>query len=84
MQQFDVFIFTETWLTDTIDSDELKVINVQKPFRCDRDTRSGGVAIYVKEQVVCVRRTDLQVKTPRMYLGSGQNSRPKYFNMRDV
>ena len=24
MQLFDVFIFTETWLTDTIDSDELK------------------------------------------------------------
>ena len=62
MQQFDVFIFTETWLNNTIDSDELKVINFQKPFRCDRDTRSGGVAIYVKEQAVCVRCTDLEVK----------------------
>ena len=62
MQQFDVFIFTETWLTNTIDSDELKVINFQTPFKSDRDTRSGGVAIYVKEQVVCVRCTDLEVK----------------------
>ena len=57
-----MFIFTETWLTNTIDSDELKVINFQKPFRFDTDTRSGGVIIYVEEQVVCVRRTDLEVK----------------------
>ncbi|MEW8546463.1 MAG: reverse transcriptase family protein, partial [Candidatus Thiodiazotropha sp.] len=62
MQQFDVYIFTETWLTNTIDSDDVKVINFQKPFRCDRDSRSGGVAIYVKDQIVCVRRTDLEVK----------------------
>ena len=62
MQLFDVFIFIETWLTDTIDSDELKVKNFQKPFRCDRYTCSGGVAIYIKEQVVSVRRTDLENK----------------------
>ena len=60
-QPFDVFIFTETWLNDSVNSEEIKLISFKDPFRCDRDTRSGGVAIYVKETLNCVRRPDLEV-----------------------
>ena len=60
-QPFDVFIFTETWLNDSVNSEEIKLINFKDPFRCDRDTRSGGVAIYVKETLNCVRRPDLEI-----------------------
>ena len=40
-QPFDVFIFTETWLNDSVNAEEIKLINFNDPFRCDRDTRSG-------------------------------------------
>ncbi|MEW8543133.1 MAG: reverse transcriptase family protein, partial [Candidatus Thiodiazotropha sp.] len=62
VQPFDVFIFTETWLNDAVNPNDIKIINYKDPFRCDRNTRSGGVAIYVKETLNCVRRTDLEIK----------------------
>ena len=61
IQPFDVFIFSETWLNNDINSNELKIINFKDPFRCDRDIRAGGVAIYVKENIACKRRSDLEI-----------------------
>ena len=37
-QPFDVFVFTESWLNIDIGSDELKILNFNEPFRCDRET----------------------------------------------
>ena len=51
MQMFDLFIFTETWINSTIKSSDLKIVNFKEPFRCDRESRSGGVAIYVKDRM---------------------------------
>ena len=34
------------------------VINFKDPFRFDRDVRSGGVEIYVKETLQTIRRRD--------------------------
>ncbi|MEW8546418.1 MAG: endonuclease/exonuclease/phosphatase family protein, partial [Candidatus Thiodiazotropha sp.] len=62
MQMFDIFIFTETWINSTIKSSDLKIANFKEPFRCDRESRSGGVAIYVKDSIECIRRCDLEVK----------------------
>ena len=39
----------------------LSIINFNEPFRCDRETIAGGVAIYVKESVTCKRRHDLEI-----------------------
>ena len=64
IQPFDVFIFSETWLNNDINSNELKIINFKDPFRCDRDIRAGGVAIYVKENIACKRRSDLEINNP--------------------
>ena len=38
------------------------MINFKDPFRCDRNVRSGGVAIYVKESLNVIRRSDLELK----------------------
>ena len=36
--------------------------NFKDPFRCDRNVRSGGVAIYVRESLNVIRRSDLELK----------------------
>ena len=51
MQPFDLFVFTESWLNNEIETDDLRIINFNEPFRCDRETIGGGVAIYVKESM---------------------------------
>lgn len=62
MQPFDIFVFTETWLNEEVDSRNLKIINFTEPFRRERCERAGGVAIYVKDSLGCRRRPDLEIK----------------------
>lgn len=61
MQPFDIFVFTETWLNNDIDSQSLKIANFLEPFRYDRANRAGGVAIYAKDNIACKRRPDLEI-----------------------
>ena len=61
MQPYGDFVFTESWLNNEIGTDSLRIINFNDPFRCDRETRAGGVAIYVKESITCKRRLDLEL-----------------------
>ena len=62
MQMFDIFFFTETWINSTIKSSDLKIVNFKEPFRGDSESRSGGVAIYVKDSIECARRCNLEVQ----------------------
>ena len=41
---------------------EAFIINgYQVPFRCDRkENRGGGLAVYVKQGINCIRRSDLE------------------------
>ena len=61
MQPFDLFVFTESWLNNEIGTVSLRIISFNEPFRCDKETRAGGVAIYVKERITYKRRLDLEV-----------------------
>ena len=61
MQVFDVYVFKETWLNTGIHDND-NVVNFKDPFRCDRNVRSGGVAIYVKDTLNVTRRRDLELK----------------------
>ena len=61
MQTFDIYVFTETWLNADICDNDINVVNYRNPFRCDKDVRSGGVAIYVKQTLNVVRRRDLEL-----------------------
>lgn len=62
IQPFDIFVFTETWLNNEINSHDLKITNYSVPYRYDRTDRAGGVAIYVKDNLACKRRPDLEIQ----------------------
>ena len=62
LSNFDVIAFSETWLSPDIQDDKIMFQNYQKPFRKDiPDDAYGGVIIYVKNNIPCKRRTDLEV-----------------------
>ena len=62
LSHFDVIALSETWLSPDIKDDKIFFQNYQKPFRKDRpDNTYGGVIIYVKNNIPCKRRTDLEV-----------------------
>lgn len=61
-QSYDILVFTETWLSPTINNEDLHIQNFCEPFRCDRRDRvGGGVAIYVREGVIARERPDLSL-----------------------
>ncbi len=61
-QNFDILVFTETWLSCDIDDDDLRIPNFTRPFRCDRPDRvGGGVAIYLRDNIHGTIRNDLSV-----------------------
>ena len=57
--EYDVNIIavSETWFNSLTAPADISLVEFQAPFRRDRaDTkRGGGVCIYVKEDIVCVR-----------------------------
>ena len=56
----DIITVSETWLTDTIDNKSVAMPGFNPPIRQDRNGY-GGVAIYVKSNLVCKPRPDLDV-----------------------
>ena len=62
LSHFDVIALTETWLSENVSTDEIMFHNYQVPFRKDRITNSyGGVIVYVKDNIPCKRRLDLEI-----------------------
>lgn len=58
----DILSFTESWLKPDITTDSLKIPAYKAPFRRDRiDRMGGGVIVYVKDEINCITRNDLQV-----------------------
>ena len=63
LSHFDVIALSETWLSLSIDDTDLKLLNYQSPFRKDRQTNNyGGVIVYVRDNIPCKRRPDLEVQ----------------------
>ena len=65
-QPYDVLIlylfFTETWLNNDIDSEDIRIPNFSLPFRCDRVGKAGGgVAIYLRDSFQGHIRHDLSI-----------------------
>ena len=60
----DILAFSETWLNDFINTDDLLLHSYNKPERKDRsgDTQGGGVMLYVKEGIHYKRRKDLELQ----------------------
>ena len=62
LTNFDIISLTETWLNDSISTEDLKFNEFQDPFRIDRIGDShGGVIVYVKRGIPCKRRLDLEL-----------------------
>ena len=60
LNKFDVITLSETWLHHGIANESILLHGYQPPIRRDRNGH-GGVAIYVKEHLVCIPRPDLEV-----------------------
>lgn len=59
---YDVLVFSESWLKPKVNNDSVSIENFLPPFRTDRcDRLGGGVVIYVRESLLCKRRTDLEL-----------------------
>lgn len=50
----DILCVSETWLSESV-ADDLVALDGFVLFRCDRDGRAGGVAIYVRSDIRCQR-----------------------------
>jgi hypothetical protein len=57
IQNYSIIALTETWLNEDID-DPLISLSGYNCFRKDRDSRAGGVALYVKDTLI-VKHLDL-------------------------
>ena len=60
MQLYDIVVITETCLTPRTSDEDLLISNFSRPYRKDRIGRpGGGVAIYIKQGLHSVPRSDL-------------------------
>ena len=58
----DRITISQTWLSDQVDNDEISIAGFQPPIRRNRpNDPHGGVAVYVKHDLVCKPRLDLSV-----------------------
>ena len=64
LNRFDIITLSETWLKSTIQQDKIHLRGYNEPVRRDRpdDSGYGGVAIYVKNNLICKPRPDLAVQ----------------------
>ena len=60
---FDILAFTETWLSASVETDDLLLESYNKPERKDRiGDPHGGVMLYVKETIFYKLREDLEIR----------------------
>ena len=52
----------QQWLNDSVSNQDLEFNDFQLPFRRDREGDShGGILVYVKNDIPCKRRDDLEL-----------------------
>ena len=73
-----VFCLCETFLNETFLDEELHLAGY-KMFRKDRVTHGGGLVIYVKEDIPCIRRLDLDCNDIETLWIEFQPSHSKHF-----
>ena len=63
LNSFDIITVSETWLYKEFPTDRIIIDGYYPPIRKDREngTAFGGVAIYVKNDLICKPRPDLDV-----------------------
>ena len=53
MDNLDILVVTESKLDNTFPTNQFLIDGFSTPFRLDRDSRGGGVIIYVREDIPC-------------------------------
>ena len=61
-KDIDIITVSETWLTPDINDDTITLKGFHKPIRKDREGEGGGVAIYVKDNLILKPRPDLNLQ----------------------
>ena len=62
LSNFDVISITETWFTHITTHSDIQINGFRSPFRKDRPGDGhGGVAVYIKSEIPCIRRHDLEI-----------------------
>ena len=62
LSTFDLVSLSETWLNDSISTEDLLFNDFKAPFKRDRVGDShGGIIVYVKNDIPCKRRQDLEL-----------------------
>ena len=62
LSSFDIITVSETWLYEGFPIERIRIPGYYDPVRKDReDGVGGGVAIYVKEHLICKPRPDLDI-----------------------
>ena len=60
VQNYDILVFIETWLSTQISNDDLLLENFDPPYRQDRHTSvGGGVAIYIASWIPSCKCNDI-------------------------
>ena len=57
---FDVIAMSETWLDSSILNTNISLPCYGEPHRLDRNRSGGGVLVFVKSNIYCTRRFDLE------------------------
>ena len=60
VHDFDILCVTESWLSSNVDNSCIPLSGYSEPFRLDRSSHGGGVMAYVKSDLFCTRRRDLE------------------------
>ena len=58
---FNVLCFTETHLNEDISNDAILLQSYDTPYRKDRTNHGGGILVYLNEDIIHERVTDLEV-----------------------
>ncbi len=61
LEQYDIICLTETWLHAKIKTSDIIIPGFHPPFRKDRTTRGGGVAVYVKNNLCAHHMDNLEI-----------------------
>ncbi len=58
---FDVLCFTETHLTEAIETNSLLLPGYSTPYRKDKSAHAGGILIYVSDHLLSEREPNLEI-----------------------
>jgi len=60
VHSFDILCVTESWLNSNVDNSCIPLSGYSEPFRFDQNSHGGGIMAYMKRDLFCTHRRDLE------------------------